>query len=1589
MRSIHFNHAVVTSAGIPRGALNLSSAVWLAFLLVLLVGLSGRARGETVTNTLPGRTLVRMVADPERGVVYALNPGTMNTSGSLLTLDPASGAILREVETGRLSTDLGLAPEGDSIYVISTRDRTIARYGLDPVTLISTRSIQTPGTYDPSLPLRMAVTSGSTIYFTDAGWAPRVLRLDFAGGGQTTAFDDGNGAGALAVTRDGLRLYLWRQYGWHAGLGGSSMLRLENGGGNWSAVQASTVPLSRDPLDTPVLLDVSEQRVFAKQYSMDARNLSRVIRDYPEWIYAASADGSVVSGTTKLFDVETGAVLATLAGSSSVQVFSGDQRYLFRWVSGVGLIVHDLQPIVALTGPEPMPVPVDGDLLPHSPAQLAWNTSLPAKTFDVFLSTNEFEVAIAGKASSAYLGGVTTPRISLPNVLTPGPTWYWRIDLRGYDGQVRSGRVWSFRVSPLGIRPDRIRSTGFGGHDVPDAELRFGASRLNWTARVRGDDWLTVVPGLEGGNAKLTLKFKTASLPLGVHRNAVEVTSGNETVVIPVEIEVVALNPNRIIADPALPRLYATQASSGAGRPGYLLVFGTGDGKLIRHYEIGVNPTDLTFHPQDRKVFVANWGRTGTEVLDAETLELLPPLDLGTDVYRVNPGGVGQIVIEGFDQWIQVAVVDWRTGAVVRRFNGSQREGDSETSPDGRILYRADNNISNAAIRSYSLVTGTGPIREGQPFPFGSRTLVLSGDGSRLFWQLAVFGPDLQTLGLLPERILASSRDGLVAFSQNAAFDVQELKGMAPLPAEATVMTVDGADSNLWYFHSPSASLRSVSLDSLKAPRIVTQPAEMTRTVRGGAVYITADTQGFAPLSYQWYRGEVPVPGATNRFLSLNGVGTDAAGPYQLRVSNPFGTVDSRVAAVVVDIAPEFTSHPVSTNIPAGGTLVLTAGLTGTEPFGLTWTLNGLPVSGGTGAVLTIPIIQVQQQGLYELRATNAVGTAISQPALVRVLPAAPVWTRQPTSITARENATVTFRSGVLGTFPVTFRWWRDDTRIPSPNSQNLTLTNVLVSQEGWYRVAASNGEGSVTSAPVRLVIERTAPVIVGFPGEQRVREGSNAVFGAVVEGALPLAYQWFFQGVPIAGADQPRLEVSQVRPTNAGDYHLVASNALGVATSTLARLSVLERPRFASPVLSRMGIRGQDLQIPALVAGTEPIEVQWSRDGQSLPGQGATLALTNLQPNSAGLYQVTASNAYGGISETVLVVVHEAVGRVVAWGDSVAGQGRVPEQLRPLEAVAVSGGDYHSLALLPDGRIEGWGSNVAEATRPPLERGWIAIAAGGRHSLALHESGVLFGFGANDRGQTQTPAGLLRPVRFSAGEAFNVALTAQGVVFAWGDNLRGQTQLPPAISQSRPIPTDPQRVVDVVAGRTHALALLRNGSAVGWGSNLAGESVVPAGLPPLAALAAGHRHSVALTRDGRVQAWGDNTFGQTQVPPGLSNVVRIVAGSYHTYALRSDGSVVGWGDSVLGQVDFPSSLRPVASIAAGYFHGLAVERGLPNIRWQFGSEGLRLLWPTGVILQEAPSIAGPWTDVPTSATEWQVPLPADDARPMRLFRLR
>ena len=53
---------------------------------------------------------------------------------------------------------------------------------------------------------------------------------------------------------------------------------------------------------------------------------------------------------------------------------------------------------------------------------------------------------------------------------------------------------------------------------------------------------------------------------------------------------------------------------------------------------------------------------------------LLPTLQLGTDVYKINAGKPGQLMIEGEDQWIYASLINTTNGATIT--TGFLREGD-------------------------------------------------------------------------------------------------------------------------------------------------------------------------------------------------------------------------------------------------------------------------------------------------------------------------------------------------------------------------------------------------------------------------------------------------------------------------------------------------------------------------------------------------------------------------------------------------------------------------------------------------------------------------------------------------------------------------------------------------------------------------------------------------------------------------------------------------------------------------------------------------------------------------------------------------
>jgi hypothetical protein len=134
---------------------------------------------------------------------------------------------------------------------------------------------------------------------------------------------------------------------------------------------------------------------------------------------------------------------------------------------------------------------------------------------------------------------------------------------------------------------------------------------------------------------------------------------------------------------------------------------------------------------------------------------------------------------------------------------------------------------------------------------------------------------------------------------------------LAPLTAGTHVLTYGGSAFALGVSLSETDTITAVAP---VYPAITTQPASKTLNV-GLSGSFTVKATGF-PLSYQWRKDGVELPGATKTTFSLPAVQTNDAGSYTVVVSNELGAVTSAPPAVLT----------VSGTIPQGVVVAWGAG---------------------------------------------------------------------------------------------------------------------------------------------------------------------------------------------------------------------------------------------------------------------------------------------------------------------------------------------------------------------------------------------------------------------------------------------------------------------------------------------------------------------------------------------------------------------------------------------------------------------------------------------------------------------------------------
>ena len=156
-------------------------------------------------------------------------------------------------------------------------------------------------------------------------------------------------------------------------------------------------------------------------------------------------------------------------------------------------------------------------------------------------------------------------------------------------------------------------------------------------------------------------------------------------------------------------------------------------------------------------------------------------------------------------------------------------------------------------------------------------------------------------------------------------------------------------------------------------------------------------------------------------------------------------------------------------------------------------------------------------------------------------------------------------------------------------------------------------------------------PVITHQPVGGTSFIGRDFTFRPTVTGLAPLSYQWQMNGADIADATNATLVLPNLGLANAGNYQLVVSNALAVATSVAVPLTVLDSPNLtllSQPPASQTNYLGSKVILSVSIAGNGPLQYQWRLNGQGIAGAtNQDLLFDPILLTNAGNYSVQISN--------------------------------------------------------------------------------------------------------------------------------------------------------------------------------------------------------------------------------------------------------------------------------------------------------------------------------------------------------------------------
>ena len=213
----------------------------------------------------------------------------------------------------------------------------------------------------------------------------------------------------------------------------------------------------------------------------------------------------------------------------------------------------------------------------------------------------------------------------------------------------------------------------------------------------------------------------------------------------------------------------------------------------------------------------------------------------------------------------------------------------------------------------------------------------------------------------------------------------------------------------------------------------------------------------------------------------------------------------------------------------------------------------------GSTTMRNIPDVALTGDNVYVYDSTSGTNTIVGGTSC-----ATPLWAAFTALINQQNvslgNATIgafnplVYAIGKSSTYSTAFH----DTTVGN-NTNSVSLTNYPAVPgydlcTGWGTPKGQATINAFTTMPYLATV---------LPATLTAYTGSNISLTVSAGGQATLVYQWFYDGIAIAGATGASLSFSNPQPTNSGQYFVVVTNNYGAVTSTVCALSVIATPPY------------------------------------------------------------------------------------------------------------------------------------------------------------------------------------------------------------------------------------------------------------------------------------------------------------------------------------------------------------------------------------------------------------------------------------------